>query len=275
MSKKDTQVQKRLTIPWCVAQKDTGYKLTMLTAYDFYTAKYIDEAGVDMILVGDSLGMVIHGKQNTLHVTIDDIIYHTKNVSRAVKRAVIVADMPFLAANISKEQALTNAGRLVSEGGAQAVKIEGANDTIYTHIKEIVKNGIPVMGHIGLTPQFYHTLGGFKIQGREESVRKRLIESASKLEEAGCFAIVLEAIVASSTKKITESVSIPTIGIGAGVDCDGQVLVTTDVLGLTSRPPKFAKVYSNVRSEIIKAAQQYADDVKTGKFPDDKHSYLE
>ena len=275
MSKKGTQIKKRVTIPWCVAQKDTGYKLTMLTAYDFYTAKYIDEAEVDMILIGDSLGMVIQGKPNTLHVTIDDIIYHTKNVSRAVKRAVVVADMPFLTANISKDQALTNAGRLVSEGGAQAVKIEGANDTICDHIKEIVENGIPVMGHIGLTPQFYHTLGGFKIQGREESVRKKLIECATKLEEAGCFAIVLEATISDFTQKITESVSIPTIGIGAGVNCDGQVLVTTDVLGLTTRPPKFAKVYSDVRVEIIKAAKQYVDEVRTGKFPDDKHSYLE
>ncbi len=253
--------------------KINNEKLSMVTAYDYSMAKLVDEGGIDGILVGDSLGMVTLGYENTLAVTIDDMIHHTKAVSRGANNALVVADMPFLSYHISIEESIKNAGRLIKEGNAHAVKLEGGRDVI-DKIEGIVKAQIPVMGHIGLTPQSINMFGGFKVQGKTIEQIQNLIDDAKCLEEAGVFAIVLECIPEKISKIITESVSIPTIGIGAGKYCDGQILVINDMLGMYSDfTPKFVKQYKNLKEDINEAINNYIKDIKTGVFPEEKHSF--
>ncbi|KRQ86741.1 3-methyl-2-oxobutanoate hydroxymethyltransferase [Caloramator mitchellensis] len=253
--------------------KEKGKKLTMLTAYDYSTAKLVDEAGIDGILVGDSLGMVALGYENTLSVTVDDMVHHIKAVSRGAKNALIVGDMPFLSYHVSIEESIRNAGRLVQEGGCHAVKLEGGLDVL-DKVKAIIKAQIPVMGHIGLTPQSVNMLGGFKVQGKSKEQIKRLIDDAKYLEDAGCFSIVLEAVPDEVARIITESVSIPTIGIGAGKYCDGQILVVNDMLGLFSDfTPKFVKRYRSLGEEIKAGIKEYIEDVQNEIFPDEVHSF--
>lgn len=245
----------------------------MLTAYDYSMAKMVDAAGIDSILIGDSLGMVFQGHTSTLPVTIDEMIYHTKSVVRGVKRALVVTDMPFLSYHISKEDAIRNAGRLVKEGGAEAVKIEGGAHFAET-IQAIVNAQIPVMGHIGLTPQSVNAFGGFKVQGKDEESAKKILEDAKALEQAGVFAITLECVPDKLARLITQSVHIPTIGIGAGNGCDGQVLVVNDMLGMFSDfVPKFVKQYAKLNAEITAAIQEYISDVQEGKFPANEHTF--
>lgn len=253
--------------------KINNEKLSMVTAYDYSMAKLVDEGGIDGILVGDSLGMVTLGYENTLAVTIDDMIHHTKAVSRGANNALVVADMPFLSYHISIEESIKNAGRLIKEGNAHAVKLEEGRDVI-DKIEGIVKAQIPVMGHIGLTPQSINMFGGFKVQGKTIEQIQNLIDDAKCLEEAGVFAIVLECIPEKISKIITESVSIPTIGIGAGKYCDGQILVINDMLGMYSDfTPKFVKQYKNLKEDINEAINNYIKDIKTGAFPEEKHSF--
>lgn len=253
--------------------KINNEKLSMVTAYDYSMAKLVDEGGIDGILVGDSLGMVTLGYENTLAVTIDDMIHHTKAVSRGANNALVVADMPFLSYHISIEESIKNAGRLIKEGNAHAVKLEGGRDVI-DKLEGIVKAQIPVMGHIGLTPQSVNMFGGFKVQGKTIEQIQNLIDDAKCLEEAGVFAIVLECIPEKISKIITESVSIPTIGIGAGKYCDGQILVINDMLGMYSDfTPKFVKQYKNLKEDINEAINNYIKDIKTGVFPEEKHSF--
>ncbi|AQR95704.1 MULTISPECIES: 3-methyl-2-oxobutanoate hydroxymethyltransferase [Clostridium] len=253
--------------------KEQGRKLSMLTAYDYSMAKIIDESNVNGILIGDSLGMVIKGEEDTLAVTIDEIIYHTKAVKRGTKNALIVSDMPFLSYHISVEQAVSNAGRLVKEGGANAVKLEGGANVI-PQIKAIVDAQIPVMGHLGLTPQSINAFGGFKVQGKSEIAAKKLIEDAVNLEKAGVFSIVLEGIPEKVAEIITKSVSIPTIGIGAGKYCDGQILVYQDMLGMFNDfVPKFVKQYANIGEIMRNAINSYVNEVQEGLFPEIKHTF--
>lgn len=253
--------------------KAQGDKLSMLTAYDYSMAKIIDESGINGILIGDSLGMVVKGEEDTLSVTVEEIIYHTKAVKKGAKNALIVSDMPFLSYHVSIEQAVLNAGRLVKEGGANAVKIEGGANVL-PQIKAIVDAQIPVMGHLGLTPQSVNAFGGFKVQGKSEEAAKKLIEDAIALEEAGAFAITLEGIPEKVAEIITKSVSIPTIGIGAGKYCDGQILVYQDMLGMFSDfVPKFVKQYANIGGVMKEAIKSYISEVKEGKFPENKHTF--
>jgi 3-methyl-2-oxobutanoate hydroxymethyltransferase len=254
-------------------KKASGKKITMLTAYDFPTARLVDEAGIDSILVGDSLGMVVLGYETTLAVTMEDMLHHTKAVTRAAKRALVVADMPFLSYHHSPSQALTNAGRFIQEAGAQAVKLEGGRERAET-VRFLVEAGIPVVGHIGLTPQLILQFGGFKVQGKEEAAARKLIDDAISLADAGAFAIVLECVPVALAREITASVSIPTIGIGAGPDCDGQVLVINDLLGLYGgHCPKFVKQYAQLSQHIEMALKQFQADVESGAFPEQKHCY--
>jgi len=254
-------------------KKETGELITMLTAYDYPFAQMVDEAGVDIILVGDSLGMVVLGYDSTLPVTQEDMLRHTAAVVRGTRRAMVVADMPFMTYQIGPEQALENAGQLVKEAGAHAVKLEGGDPVLAT-IRKIVGAGIPVMGHLGLTPQSIHQLGGYRVQGREKETAERLKREAKALEEAGCFSIVLEAIPSWLAEEVTETVSVPTIGIGAGPHCDGQVLVLHDVLGIFQEfKPKFVKRYANLREEILRALKEYVREVQQGKFPTPEYSY--
>jgi len=254
----------------CAKRKDEP--LTMLTAYDFTFARIFDAAGVDLLLVGDSLGNVVQGEDTTLPVTLDESIYHTRLVARGTERALVVADMPFGSYQVSPEEALRNAIRFVKEGGAQAVKLEGGSEMLHT-IERIVVAGIPVMGHVGLTPQSVHAMGGLRVQGRGERGRSRVIEGAIAVQEAGAFAVVLEGIPADLAKEITSTLAIPTIGIGAGVDCDGQVLVMHDLLGLSEWAPSFVKQYANLGQAASQAARAYIDEVRNRKFPDEEHSY--
>ena len=248
-------------------------KLSMLTAYDFGTAKLVDEAGINGILVGDSLGMVMLGYEDTLEVTMEDMIHHSKAVSRGAKNALIVTDMPFMSYQTSVYDAVVNAGRLIKEGKAQAVKLEGGLE-IVDKVEAIVKASIPVMGHIGLTPQSINQIGGFKVQGKSEESGRILIESAKALEKAGAFAIVLECVPSKLSKLITESINIPTIGIGAGNDCDGQILVYQDMLGMFSGfKPKFVKRYSELGEEIQKSFVKYDREVKDKVFPGEEHGF--
>lgn len=247
--------------------------LTMITAYDYAFAKIFDQAGVDMILVGDSLGNVILGYSSTLPVTMADMIHHTKAVTRACSRTLVVADMPFMSYQINTEQALTNAGRLVKEAGAHAVKLEGGAEITAT-IEKLVQSGIPVVGHLGLTPQSVNQLGGFKVQGKTLNAAQKILQDAQALAAAGVFALVLECIPHQLALKITESVNIPTIGIGAGNNCDGQVLVCNDLLGLNAEfTPKFVKKYRNLQQEIFTATQEYINDVQTRTFPATEHTF--
>lgn len=247
--------------------------LTMITAYDYAFAKIFDQAGIDMILVGDSLGNVILGYSSTLPVTMEDMIHHAKAVTRACSRTLVVADMPFMSYQVSTEQALINAGRLVKEAGAHAVKLEGGAEITAT-IEKLVQSGIPVIGHLGLTPQSVNQLGGFKVQGKTLSAAQKILQDAQALATAGVFALVLECIPHQLALKITESVNIPTIGIGAGNNCDGQVLVCNDLLGLnTEFTPKFVKKYRNLQQEIFTATQEYINDVQTRTFPATEHTF--
>ncbi|WP_332457134.1 3-methyl-2-oxobutanoate hydroxymethyltransferase [Petrimonas sp.] len=253
--------------------KDNNRKISMLTAYDYSMAKIVDAAGIDSVLVGDSLGMVFQGNESTLPVTLDEMIYHTKAVVRGVKNALVVADMPFLSYHVSKEEAVRNAGRMIKEGGAEAVKMEGGSLFSET-IKAVVDAQIPVMGHIGLTPQSVNAFGGFKVQGKDEQSAKRIWEDAKLLEEAGVFAITLECIPDKLAQLITKSLRIPTIGIGAGKSCDGQVLVINDMLGMFSDfVPRFVKQYAKLNTEITAAVQDYITEVREGDFPAGEHTF--
>ena len=263
----------RITINEIRQMKQKGEKITMLTAYDYSTARIIDEVGIPLILVGDSLGMVVLGYESTIPVTIEEMLHHTKAVVRGTKRAMVVGDMPFMTYHISIEDALRNAARFIQEAGAQAVKLEGGV-TVAEKVKSIVDCGIPAMGHIGLTPQSIYQLGGYKVQGKTPEAAARLLEDARVLEQAGAFAIVLETVPAPLAALITRSVSIPTIGIGAGIGCDGQVQVINDILGsFTDFAPKHAKRYAKL-TEIIRAAiAEYDREVKAGSFPTEEQSF--
>jgi 3-methyl-2-oxobutanoate hydroxymethyltransferase len=264
---------KKITVPRLGEMKKQREKIVMVTAYDAATANIIDEAGVDIVLVGDSLGNVVQGLPNTLSVTMDEMIYHTKIVSRGVRHAHLCGDMPFMSYQASKEDALRNAGRFIKEAGAESVKLE-TNETYLDTVYSISKAGIPVMGHIGLCPQSVHIMGGYKIQGREDKEAKKIFELAKSLEGAGAFSLVLESIPKELAERITESITIPTIGIGAGPSCDGQVLVINDLVGLSPEPiPKFVKRYANLRKVMTKAVRDFADEVKEGQFPSVEHSY--
>jgi len=263
----------RITINQIKEMKPKGEKITMLTAYDYSTAKIVDEAGIPLILVGDSLGMVVLGYESTIPVTMEEMLHHTKAVVRGTKRAMVIGDMPFMTYHISVDDALYNAARFIQEGGAQAVKLEGGV-TVAEKVRRIVECGIPVMGHIGLTPQSIYQLGGFTVQGKTPEAAARLLEDARALEQAGAFAIVLETVPAQLARIITDKVSIPTIGIGAGIDCDGQVQVINDILGsYTEFVPKHAKQYAKLTDIIQKAVTQYLNEVKAGSFPTEKQSY--
>jgi 3-methyl-2-oxobutanoate hydroxymethyltransferase len=249
-------------------------KVTMLTAYDYGTAAVVDEAGIDIILVGDSLGMVVLGYDSTLPVTMEDMIHHTKAVCRGAKRAMVLGDMPFMSYQVSVEDAVRNAGRFLQEAGAQGVKLEGGREVAEV-TRRIASAGIPVMAHLGLTPQSVHQLGGYKVQGKSDAAAKRILEDAKILEDAGAFSVVLECVPTLLAKEITESLTMSTIGIGAGIHCDGQVLVINDMLGIFERfTPKFVKKYANLNLQIKEAVTQYIGEVRTGVFPDDAHSFL-
>ncbi|MEJ2418779.1 MAG: 3-methyl-2-oxobutanoate hydroxymethyltransferase [Exilibacterium sp.] len=267
------QKQKRVMVPDVVKRKGTE-KLVMLTAYDFTMARLLDEQ-VDMLLVGDSLGCVVQGNDNTLGVTLDQMVYHATMVSRAARHALVVGDLPFGSYQAGSEDALRSAMRMVKEAGVGAVKLEGGG-RVCESIATIVEAGIPVMAHLGLTPQSFHALGGNRVQGKNLEDAQRLIDAAQAVERAGAFALVLEAIPAPLAREITASVAIPTIGIGAGADCDGQVLVANDMLGLNSSraPMQFNKEYCVLRDMIAGAVNQYAKEVRKGAFPDAEHSYL-
>lgn len=264
---------KPITVKTFFKRKNEQQKITMLTAYDCSTAKYIDEAGVDSVLIGDSVGMTVLGYENTLQVTVDDMVTFTKAVARGAKRALIIADMPFLSYQTSKQQALENAGKLI-RAGAHAVKIEGASETTIEVIKAFVDAGIAVVGHLGFTPQFINSIGGYYIQGKSYEQAVKLLEDAKRLEEAGVFSIVLEMVPEEAAKVVTEKLKVPTIGIGAGRYCDGQVLVIDDIIGKYSEfTPKFAKKYGNIKDIIINSAKQYDEEVKTGVFPAEEHIF--
>ncbi len=263
----------KITIQDFLNKKNGNQKITLLTAYDFPFAKIVDEAGLDGIIVGDSLGMVVQGLENTLPVTMDEMIYHTKIVSRAVQNTMVIGDLPFLSYQASIEEAVRNAGRFIKEAGASAVKIEGGAE-VADHIRAMTRSDIPVMAHIGLTPQSIHRMGGYKVQGKTKESAKRLLEEAHIAEDAGAFSLLLEAIPMGLAKKISEELSIPTIGIGAGPHCDGQVLVLHDVLGLFDRfLPKFAKRYTFLREEALRAIKTYRQEVEEGIFPSKDHSF--
>lgn len=253
--------------------KKAGKKITMLTAYDYSMAFLVDEAGTDMILVGDSLGNVVLGYDTTLPVTMDDMVHHCKAVTRGAKNCLVVGDMPFLSYHISVEEAVRNAGRLIQEGGCQAVKLEGGAERVPV-IKAIIDAAIPVMGHIGLTPQSVNQMGGFKVQGKDLDTAQRLLSDALALEEAGCFAVVMECVPAALAQRITEELRIPTIGIGAGPGCDGQVLVINDILGMYPKmSPKFVKKYVDLHPLITEAVRSYNQEVEAGTFPGPEHCF--
>ena len=263
----------KTTVSTVQKMKDNGEKITMLTAYDYSTAKLMDEAGVNSILVGDSLGNVMLGYKDTLSVTMEDMIHHGKAVSRGVKNALLIIDMPFMSYQASVYDAVTNAGRLVKEAGANAVKLEGGV-SVCPQIKAIVNASIPVIAHLGLTPQSIHAFGGFKVQGKDEAAAKKLLEDAKAVEAAGAFALVLEGIPSKLAELITNELTIPTIGIGAGAVCDGQVLVYQDMLGMYSDfTPKFVKKYANVGEIMREAFKKYCVEIQNGNFPAKEHEY--
>jgi 3-methyl-2-oxobutanoate hydroxymethyltransferase len=249
--------------------KTQGTRFAMLTAYDFPTARILDEAGIPVLLVGDSLGNNVLGYENTLPVTMEEMLHHTRAVARGARNAMVVGDMPFLSFQVSVEDGVRNAGRFLKEAGAHAVKIEGPQVELIQRLSEL---GIPVMAHVGLTPQSVHGMGGYRVQGRGEHAA-RLLDEAQALEKAGAFAIVLEGMPAELGGEISRSIQVPTIGIGAGRDTDAQVLVFHDLVGLSERLPRFAKSYANLRTEIGEAAKAFATDVERGTFPDEEHSY--
>ena len=253
-------------------KKAKGERIVCLTAYDFPTARILDDAGVDLILVGDSAANVVYGMPTTLTIGMDEMVFHSRAVAAGVKRALVVADMPFLSYQVSVEQTVANAGRFL-QAGAEAVKVEGAG-SILPAIKRLVELGIPVMGHLGLTPQSVHKLGGYRLQARTADSQERLLAEARSLVDAGCFSLVLEKVPAEIAKRVTAELSIPTIGIGAGPDCDGQVLVLHDMLGMSDAPPlKFVKQYAHLYADILMAVSAYAEEVRSGKFPDEDHTF--
>ncbi len=261
------------TVSTLLEQKRSGDKITMLTAYDYTTAKIIDQCGVNSILVGDSLGMVMLGYENTLPVTMEDMIHHTAAVSKAAENAFVVADMPFMSYQVSVQDAVANAGRLIKEGGAQAVKLEGGAD-VCDRISAIVKASIPVVAHLGLTPQSVNAFGGFKVQGKSLGNARKLISDSLKIQEAGACAVVLEGIPAKLAEIITKKLDIPTIGIGAGKGCDGQVLVYQDMLGLTTgHTPKFVKQFADLGTLMRQGITDYINETKSGEFPAAEHTY--
>ena len=260
-----------VTIPWVVSAPSRGEKIVMTTAYDFPQARAVDDAGVDVVLVGDSLAMVVLGHDDTLSVTVDEMLHHVKAVSRGLERALLVADMPYGSFHRGSEQAVANALRFVKEGGAQAVKIEGGRPEI---VEALTRAEIPVMAHLGLTPQSIHRLGGYKVQGRGVEARSEILEQARALEAAGAFSLVLECVPARLAGEISAALEVPTIGIGAGADCDGQVLVYHDLLGLEDRlSPKFVRRYAELGGEVRDAFRRYAEDVREGRFPGPDESY--
>jgi len=266
--------RKKITLTDLQRKKANGQKITMLTAYDYPTARLVDEAGVDMILVGDSLGMVVLGYDSTLPVTMDEMIHHAKAVRRGTTYAFLVVDMPFLSFQVSEEDAIRNAGRLMKEAGCDAVKLESAEPRVLRFARAIVEAGIPVLGHIGLTPQSASKLGGFTVQGKDAAAAARIMDSAAALEAAGSFGVVLECVPGPLSAQITGLLKIPTIGIGAGKECDGQVLVLHDLLGLFDRfTPKFAKRYVDLSAGIREALQQYRGEVESGAFPGPEHTF--
>lgn len=264
-------VAKKVRIPHLLQMKRDGRPIVMLTAYDAPTAKLADDGAVDVVLVGDSVGMTVHGFETTLPVTMEMMILHTQAVARGAKRALIVTDLPFMSYQLGPEQTLANAGRLLAEGGAAAVKLESVNEATLPSIRAIVDAGIPCMGHIGLTPQAIHSLGGYRVQGRTEDHAERLIELAKKIEAAGAFGIVLEMMPPALAARVTAALHIPTFGIGAGGACDGQVLVLHDLLGITENPPRFAKKYVDFRAGMLRAVRKYGRDVREKLFPTAEH----
>jgi 3-methyl-2-oxobutanoate hydroxymethyltransferase len=253
--------------------KEEGQRFAVLTAYDYLSAKILDEAGIPILLVGDSLGMVMLGYPTTLPVTLDEMLHHTKAVARGARQALLVGDMPFMSYHASVEQAITSAGRFIQEGGMHAVKLEGGG-RIVEITRQLTSMGIPVISHLGLTPQFVHQMGGFKVQGKSDKQAARILSDAKELEQAGAFSIVLEGVPADLATRVTKTLRIPTIGIGAGSGTDGQVLVFHDMLGLTTgKAPKFVKRYANLADDITRAAKQYAQEVGEGTFPGPEHSY--
>ncbi len=266
-------VRKKVTIPELHEKKKKGEKIVMITSYDYPMTQIVNEADIDIILVGDSLGMVVQGLDSTVPVTMEEIIYHCKCVMRGNKHAFVVGDMPFLSYEVSIEEAVRNAGRIMKEGGVDAVKLEGGV-RMADRVEAIVRAGIPVMGHIGLTPQSVSLLGGFKVQGKSMDSARNIIEDAIALEQAGVFSIILECVPSGLAEIITKRVSVPTIGIGAGPYCDGQVLVLHDMLGLFKRfKPRFVKTYTELYDIILKALEEYRDEVKSGGFPTSEHSF--
>lgn len=266
-------MSERITVSYFMQAKREGRPVTMLTAYDFPMARLVDAAGIDSILVGDSLGNVVLGYGSTIPVTMDDMVHHVKAVTRGVQRALVVADLPFLSYHLSREESVRNAGRLLQEGGAQAVKLEGGQE-VAEAIKAMVTAGIPVVGHLGLTPQSVLTMGGYKVQGKDEDAARKLLDDARAVQEAGAFALVLECVPTPLARLVTEKLDITTIGIGAGPHCDGQVLVVHDMLGLYGgNSPKFVKRYANLNEDIMKALQSYREEVGSRSFPGPEHGF--
>src|SRR5690349_3837316 len=273
MSKHSAEPSARVTLQTLRAMSARSERIAMVTAYDATFARMLDEGGADILLVGDSLGMVVQGQETTLPVTVDEMLYHCRAVARGSKRAHLVGDMPFMSYQVSPEEAVRNAGRFLSEGGMHAVKLEGGADMVKT-IRRIVAAGIPVMGHVGLTPQSVHAMGGFKVQGKGVEEGQRVLDDARAVAEAGAYALVLEGIPSQLASRITAELPIPTIGIGAGPHCDGQVLVCYDLLGLTpERTPKFVKKYETFYQRGVSAMKRYREEITAGEFPAAEHSF--
>jgi 3-methyl-2-oxobutanoate hydroxymethyltransferase len=262
----------RVTVPGLIHRKHGDQPISMLTAYDCSFARIFDAAGVDVLLVGDSLGNVVQGQDTTLPVTLDEVVYHTRMVARGARRALVVSDLPFGSYQISSEDAVRSAVRCVKEGGAHAVKLEGGR-AVADAIARIVTAEIPVMGHVGLTPQAIHRMGGHRVQGRSDAEARRVVEDAQAVQQAGAFAVVLEGIPAPLARAVSEALEIPTIGIGAGVGCDGQVLVMHDMLGLSDWTPSFVKQYADLGAQASQAARRFVEEVRDRKFPDEEHAY--
>jgi 3-methyl-2-oxobutanoate hydroxymethyltransferase len=274
MSTQQSNGRRRVTVRDLLDMKQQGRRIVALTAYDFLFARLVDDAGVDVVLVGDSVGQVFSGYDSTIPVTLDEMIYHARAVRRGVRTALVVVDMPFMSFQVSPEETLRNAGRLLKETGAEAVKMEGGDEDAARHVRTLVRAGIPVMGHVGLTPQSVHALGGYRVQGREAEAAERLHEEAGRLEANGAFAVVLELLPASLAAEITSILSIPTIGIGAGPACDGQVLVLPDMLGLNEGfRPKFLRRFAELAEATRQGVTEYAEAVRGGSFPDAEHSF--
>jgi 3-methyl-2-oxobutanoate hydroxymethyltransferase len=268
-----TDTPRKVTIRTLLAKKTKGEPIVMVTAYDALFAHLAEEGGVDVLLVGDSVNQVLAGEPSTLSATLEQMLYHARMVARGARRALVILDLPFLSYQISREDALRNAGRVLKETGAQGVKLEGGR-AIAPTVAALVEVGIPVMGHVGFTPQSVHALGGYRVQGREEGARERMLDDARALEDAGAFAIVLELVPNDVAGEVTEALTIPTIGIGAGPRCDGQVLVLPDLLGLTEEfRARFVKRYASLAEDVRRAVQEFAEEVRTGAYPDAEHSF--